>query len=64
MRFSHLRGPVTIAQANTHHGDISEIRERLAAAKIVISVAKHHLHISPSVFNDLDDIERLVDVLS
>jgi 7-keto-8-aminopelargonate synthetase-like enzyme len=64
MRFSHFRGPISIAPANTHHGDVSEIRERLAAEKPVISVAEHRLRISLSIFNDLDDTERLVNVLS
>ncbi len=47
-----------------HDGNTSEIRSRLSDANIVISVAQHHMRISPSVFNDKDDIERLISVLS
>ncbi len=47
-----------------HEGDTNELRERLAAANIVATVARHHFRISPSVFNDSDDIERLIAALS
>jgi len=47
-----------------HDGNSSEIRNRLNAANIVISVAQHHMRISPSVFNDMIDIERLISALS
>lgn len=47
-----------------HDGDAAGLRNRLAAANVVATVARHHLRISPSVFNDSDDIERLLDALS
>jgi selenocysteine lyase/cysteine desulfurase len=47
-----------------HAGNTDELRAKLAAANVTISVAAHHLRVSPSVFNDMDDIERLVSALS
>jgi selenocysteine lyase/cysteine desulfurase len=47
-----------------HDGDTESLRNKLAAAQIVASVAEHHIRISPSVFNDMDDIERLLEALS
>lgn len=37
---------------------------RLTAAGIRISTYEHRLRISPSVYNDLDDVERLIRVLA
>lgn len=47
-----------------HAGDPGSLREKLAAAEITASVAEHHVRISPSVFNDMDDIDRLLDALA
>ncbi len=47
-----------------HNGNAEDLRNKLAAAAITASVAAHHIRISPSVFNDMEDIERLLDVLS
>lgn len=47
-----------------HDDDEAALRDRLTAAGITISVYPHHMRISPSVFNDMDDVERLIDVLS
>ncbi len=52
---------VTFARRNV--GD-SDIPKRLAAAKINVRVSKHWLRVSPSVYNDLHDIDRLLNVLS
>jgi selenocysteine lyase/cysteine desulfurase len=38
--------------------------DRLQAEKIRISVYDHRIRVSPSVYNTLDDIDHLVDVLS
>jgi selenocysteine lyase/cysteine desulfurase len=46
-----------------HNGNTDELRDKLDAARITITVAQYHLRVSPSVFNDMDDIERLVTVL-
>jgi selenocysteine lyase/cysteine desulfurase len=47
-----------------HDGDAEALYYRLKDAGITISVAQHHIRISPSVFNDMDDVEHLIDVLS
>jgi selenocysteine lyase/cysteine desulfurase len=47
-----------------HNGDVDELHGKLDAKRITISVAQYHLRISPSVFNDLNDIERLILALS
>lgn len=46
-----------------HKGNTDELHDKLDAADVIVSVASHHMRISPSVFNDMDDIERLIDVL-
>ncbi len=40
------------------------LQPRLDAAKIQISVYPDRIRISPSVFNDMDDIEKLLDALT
>lgn len=47
-----------------HDGDVQSLRGKLHDAGIIVTVASYHLRISPSVFNDGDDIERLVEALS
>jgi len=47
-----------------HDGNTDELHDKLDAANVTVSVASHHMRISPSVFNDMDDVERLIDVLS
>ena len=46
-----------------HANDAAETRARLRAANIVATVAPHHVRVSPSVFNDIQDIERLIAAL-
>jgi selenocysteine lyase/cysteine desulfurase len=46
-----------------HKTDAKETRDKLHAAGITATTAKHHLRISPSVFNDMDDIDQLVRAL-
>ena len=61
--------PITPKGADTalfsfrHTGNAAETRARLQSAKIVATVAPYHVRVSPSVFNDLDDIERLLAAL-
>ncbi|MEM7502088.1 MAG: aminotransferase class V-fold PLP-dependent enzyme [Pseudomonadota bacterium] len=57
------RGSVSALVSFRHDGNTAELRERLAAANIVATVARHHLRISLSVFNDSEDVERLLDAL-
>ena len=47
-----------------HDADTNSLNSKLSAAGITASVAEHHLRLSPSVFNDMDDIERLLNALS
>ena len=47
-----------------HDGNAEALRARLDAANVTASVAAHHIRISPSVFTDMDDIERLLEALS
>ena len=46
-----------------HLGNTEEIHNKLDAANVTVSVAQHHIRISPSVFNDMDDVDRLLDAL-
>jgi selenocysteine lyase/cysteine desulfurase len=43
--------------------DTSEISERLWRAKIDIAVYPHRVRISPSVYNDQTDIDKLLEAL-
>jgi selenocysteine lyase/cysteine desulfurase len=47
-----------------HDGNAEALHHRLRDKGITISVSAHHLRVSPSVFNDMDDVERLVQALS
>ena len=47
-----------------HDKDVAELRNRLSAAGITISVYPHHFRVSPSVFNDMGDMETLVRALA
>jgi selenocysteine lyase/cysteine desulfurase len=42
----------------------SNIPRRLEEAKINVRLAQHWMRISPSVYNDMGDIERLLAVLA
>jgi len=46
-----------------HSGNVEEIHNKLDAANVTVSVAQHHIRISPTVFNDMDDVDRLLDAL-
>ncbi len=46
-----------------HNGNTDELYEKLNAADVTISIAQYHLRVSPTVFNEMDDIEHLVRVL-
>lgn len=45
------------------HKDAEGINRRLQAAKVNVRVAQYWMRISPSVYNDMDDIERLLEAL-
>lgn len=42
----------------------ARIAPRLAAAGVAISVYRNHFRVSPSFYNTLDDVERLIEALS
>lgn len=54
------RGPI-VAFATP---DGEALRARLERAGIAISLYRHRIRISPSIFNSMDDIEQLIDVLA
>jgi selenocysteine lyase/cysteine desulfurase len=45
------------------YNDASKLRDRLNAAKIKVTLAGNRIRISPSVFNDVSDIDRLIEGL-
>lgn len=54
-------GNVTFARQGLLQSDVPK---RLAAARINVRVAANWMRISPSVYNDMGDIERLLEALS
>jgi len=54
-------GNVTFARQGLLESDIPK---RLAAAGVQVRLASHWMRISPSVYNDMSDIERLLEALS
>ncbi len=54
-------GNVTFARADVSESDVPK---RLAAAKVNVRLARHWMRISPSVYNDMADVERLLEALS
>lgn len=46
------------------HRDTTQVAERLARARVTIRVAPTWVRIAPSVYNDMDDVDRLLNALS
>ncbi len=46
------------------HKDEAGINKKLAAARVNVRVAPYWMRIAPSVYNDMGDVERLLDALS
>jgi len=46
------------------HDDAAGLRKRLSAEKITITVSDHYFSMALSVFNDSNDVERLVRTLA
>lgn len=46
------------------HKDADTINRKLAAAKVTIRVADYWMRIAPSVYNDMHDIDRLLEALA
>ena len=47
-----------------HSGNSDELHDKFDAENVTVSVAQHHIRVSPSVFNDMNDIDRLLEALS
>ena len=56
-------GADTALFAFRHAHSADDTRARLRTANIVATVAPHHVRVSPSVFNDDDDVDRLLNAL-
>jgi selenocysteine lyase/cysteine desulfurase len=54
-------GNVTFTRANLADSDVPK---RLLAAKVNVRLARHWLRVSPSVYNDMADVERLLEALA
>jgi selenocysteine lyase/cysteine desulfurase len=46
------------------HKDAAGIQRKLQAARVNVRVADYWMRIAPSVYNDMNDVERLLDALS
>ena len=44
--------------------DYKPVQERLAQSKVNVRLGRHFLRVSPSVFNDMADIDKLLEALS
>ncbi len=47
-----------------HKGRAEPINKKLQAAQVSVRVAPYYMRIAPSVYNDLHDVERLLEALS
>jgi selenocysteine lyase/cysteine desulfurase len=46
------------------HKDEAGLTRKLAAARVNVRVAPYYVRVSPSVYNDMDDVERLLEALA
>jgi selenocysteine lyase/cysteine desulfurase len=46
------------------HKDPEAIKRKLQAARVAVTVAPYYLRIAPSIYNDLRDIDRLLEALA
>jgi selenocysteine lyase/cysteine desulfurase len=44
--------------------DYKDVQQRLRKANVNARVSQRYIHISPSVFNDMSDTEKLLQALS
>lgn len=54
-------GTVTFAKKDIH---LSEIPKKLQAARVNVRISRNWLRLSPSVYNDMNDVERFLEALS
>lgn len=58
------RGSGSAIVSFRHDGAAEALHNKLGSRNIAISVSEHHFRVSLSVFNDSDDVERLVRALA
>jgi selenocysteine lyase/cysteine desulfurase len=46
------------------HKDPEAINKRLQAARIAVQVSPYYMRIAPSIYNDLHDVDRLLEALA
>ncbi len=46
------------------HKDAATIADKLRRARVNVTVAPYHLRIAPSLYNDLNDVDRLLEALA
>lgn len=46
------------------HKDAESIRKKLQRARVAVTVNPYHMRIAPSIYNDLHDVDRLLEALS
>jgi len=46
------------------HRDAQRLNEKLGAARVSVRVAPYWMRIAPSIYNDMDDVERMLEALS
>ena len=46
------------------HKDAEGIKRKLQAARVAVTVAPYHMRIAPSIYNDLRDVDRLLEALA
>ncbi len=46
------------------HKDAEQIKKRLLAARIAVTVTPYYMRIAPSIYNDLHDVDRLLEALA
>jgi selenocysteine lyase/cysteine desulfurase len=46
------------------HKDAGAIKKRLQAARVSVTIAPYYMRIAPSIYNDMHDIDRLLEALA
>ena len=60
-KYESTGGNVTFVKPNLGH---TEIPRRLQAAKVNVRLDTHRMRLSPSIYNDMKDVERFLDAIS
>jgi selenocysteine lyase/cysteine desulfurase len=46
------------------HKDAAAISKKLQAANVAVTVTPYYMRIAPSIYNDLHDVDRLLEALA